>query len=45
MKTAFPNIGPNARSIIDRDIAVMATSYDREYPLVVDHAQGSEVWM
>ncbi len=38
------HIGPNARQIINRDKAVLATSYAREYPLVVDHAQGSEVW-
>lgn len=37
-------IGPNARQIIERDKAILATSYNREYPLVVDRALGSEVW-
>ena len=38
------HIGPNAQQIIDRDKAILATSYNREYPLVVDRALGSEVW-
>jgi 4-aminobutyrate aminotransferase len=42
--TANHHIGPNAQNIIERDKAVLATSYNREYPLVVDRALGSEVW-
>ena len=38
------NIGPKAEAIIKRDEAVLATSYAREYPLVVDRAFGSELW-
>jgi 4-aminobutyrate aminotransferase len=36
--------GPIGRQIIERDMATMSTAYTREYPLVVDRAQGSEVW-
>ena len=36
--------GPIGRQIIERDMATMSTAYTREYGLVVDHAQGSEVW-
>ncbi|MFQ5399113.1 MAG: acetyl ornithine aminotransferase family protein [Anaerolineae bacterium] len=36
--------GPKARALIERDAACLSPSYTREYPLVVDHAQGSEVW-
>ena len=36
--------GPIGREIIDRDMATMSTSYTREYPLVVERAEGSEVW-
>lgn len=42
--TANHPIGPKARQIIERDRAILATSYNREYPLVVDRALGSEVW-
>jgi 4-aminobutyrate aminotransferase len=42
--TANHHIGPNAQQIIERDKAILATSYNREYPLVVDRALGSEVW-
>jgi 4-aminobutyrate aminotransferase len=37
-------IGPKAQALIQRDQAILATSYAREYPLVVDRALGSEVW-
>ncbi len=37
-------VGPQARSIIERDEAVLSPSYTREYALVVDRAAGSEVW-
>ena len=36
--------GPIAQSIIERDHAVLSPSYTRDYPLVIDQAQGSEVW-
>ncbi len=36
--------GPKGRAIIERDHACLSPSYAREYPLVVDHAQGSELW-
>jgi 4-aminobutyrate aminotransferase len=36
--------GPVGRQIIERDMATMSTAYTREYPLVVDRAEGSEVW-
>jgi 4-aminobutyrate aminotransferase len=42
--TANHHIGPNAQNIIERDKAILATSYNREYPLVVDRALGSELW-
>lgn len=37
-------IGTLAKSWIDRDERLMSTSYTREYPLVVEKAEGSEVW-
>lgn len=36
--------GPIGRSWIERDFQCTSPSYVREYALVVDHAQGSEVW-
>ena len=36
--------GPVARSIIERDRAVISASYPRGYPFVMDHGRGSEVW-
>ena len=36
--------GPVARSIIERDRAVISSSYPRGYPFVMDHGRGSEVW-
>jgi 4-aminobutyrate aminotransferase len=44
MKFSMNGAGDVARSWIDRDIAALSPSYSREYALVVDHAQGSEVW-
>ena len=32
------------QTIIQRDQSTLSPSYAREYPLVVDHAQGSELW-
>ena len=36
--------GQHAWGIIKRDLEVLSPSYTREYPLVVERAQGSEVW-
>jgi 4-aminobutyrate aminotransferase len=36
--------GPKARAFVKRDSSVISPSYPRGYPLVVDHAKGSEVW-
>jgi 4-aminobutyrate aminotransferase len=36
--------GPIARSIIERDRAVISSSYPRGYPFVMDHGRGCEVW-
>jgi 4-aminobutyrate aminotransferase len=44
MSTSTNGAGPIARSIIERDHAVLSPSYTRDYPLVIDRAQGSEVW-
>ncbi len=44
MKFSLNGVGPIGHSWIDRDIASLSPSYSREYALVVDHAQGSEVW-
>ena len=44
MKFSLDGAGPLGRSWIERDVASLSPSYSREYALVVDHAQGSEVW-
>ncbi len=44
MKMNLTGVGPNGRDIINRDHACLSPSYSREYPLVVDHAEGSELW-
>lgn len=36
--------GPNARALVDRDRAVISPSYPRDYPFVMDHGRGCEVW-
>ncbi len=36
--------GPNAKAIVERDQRVLAPCAGRVYPLVIDHAQGCEVW-
>lgn len=36
--------GPKAQAVIERDAAAISPSYTRPYPLVVERAQGSEVW-
>ena len=44
MNINLTGAGPIGRSIIERDISSLSPSYAREYALVVDHAQGSEIW-
>lgn len=36
--------GPVGQAIIERDQASLSPSFTREYPLVVERAQGSEIW-
>ena len=36
--------GPHGRAIIERDSKALSPSYTREYALVVDRAEGAEVW-
>src|SRR5207248_2771330 len=36
--------GPNARAMIARDAEVISPSYPRDYPFVMSHGRGSEVW-
>jgi 4-aminobutyrate aminotransferase len=44
MKHFFAGAGPQAQAIIERDLKSLSTSYTREYPLVVEQAEGSEIW-
>src|SRR5690606_8706347 len=44
MNFTLDGVGPRAKAIIERDQLTMSPSYTREYPLVVDCAEGSEVW-
>ncbi len=37
-------VGPKAQAMIQRDERLLSPSYTREYALVVDRAQGSEIW-
>jgi len=36
--------GPKAKEYLERDRAVTSPSYARDYPFVMDHGRGSEVW-
>ncbi len=36
--------GPKAKSLIERDQAVISPSYPRGYPFVMDYGRGCEVW-
>jgi 4-aminobutyrate aminotransferase len=36
--------GPKALALIERDRAVVSPSYGRDYPFVMDHGRGAEVW-
>jgi 4-aminobutyrate aminotransferase len=42
IKTELP--GPKARALIARDAAVVSPSYPRDYPFVISHGRGAEVW-
>jgi 4-aminobutyrate aminotransferase len=42
IKTELP--GPKARALIVRDAAVVSPSYPRDYPFVMSHGRGAEVW-
>jgi 4-aminobutyrate aminotransferase len=36
--------GPKARAMMERDAAVISPSYPRDYPFVMSHGRGCEVW-
>jgi len=36
--------GPKARAMIERDTRVASPSYPRDYPFVISHGRGAEVW-
>ncbi|MGY2236799.1 acetyl ornithine aminotransferase family protein [Pseudomonas gingeri] len=40
--TALP--GPKSLAMIERDQAVVSPSYPRDYPFVMSHGRGAEVW-
>jgi 4-aminobutyrate aminotransferase len=42
IKTELP--GPKARAIIARDAQVISPSYPRDYPFVMSHGKGAEIW-
>jgi len=42
IKTELP--GPNARALVARDALVVSPSYPRDYPFVMSHGRGAEVW-
>ncbi|MCC6602019.1 MAG: acetyl ornithine aminotransferase family protein [Anaerolineae bacterium] len=44
MKFSMAGAGPMGQALIQRDIDILSPSYAREYALVVDKAEGSEVW-
>ena len=42
IKTALP--GPKAQALLARDAQVTSPSYPRDYPFVMSHGKGAEVW-
>jgi len=42
LKTDLP--GPKARALLARDAMVVSPSYPRDYPLVMSHGKGAEIW-
>lgn len=43
-QTIQHQVGEKARSFIERDAKVISPSYTRDYPFVMSHGSGSEVW-
>ncbi|MCS7060197.1 MAG: acetyl ornithine aminotransferase family protein [Anaerolineae bacterium] len=44
MLQKYPVPGPKARAVLARDSKVISPSYPRDYPFVMSHGRGSEVW-
>lgn len=44
MRFSMRGVGPVGKAIIERDRQSISSSYGREYALVVDRAEGSELW-
>jgi 4-aminobutyrate aminotransferase len=42
IKTDLP--GPKARALLARDALVISPSYPRDYPFVMSHGKGAEIW-
>ena len=42
IKTPLP--GPRAQAMMKRDVLVTSPSYPRDYPFVMSHGKGAEVW-
>jgi 4-aminobutyrate aminotransferase len=42
IKTDLP--GPKARALLARDAQVVSPSYPRDYPFVMSHGKGAEIW-
>jgi 4-aminobutyrate aminotransferase len=42
IQTELP--GPKARALLERDAQVVSPSYPRDYPFVMSHGRGAEVW-
>ena len=40
----IPPPGPRARTVLDRDARIISQSMVRDYPLVIDHAEGMNIW-
>ncbi len=38
------NVGQNAQKFVERDSKVVSPSYTRDYPFVMSHGKGAEVW-
>lgn len=42
IKTALP--GPKAQALLERDAECVSPSYPRDYPFVMSHGKGAEIW-
>ena len=40
----MPLPGPKAQAMLARDAEVISPSYPRDYPFVMSHGRGTEVW-